>query len=92
MDTKTVDLSKDGEYDVQVIGDLTIHGITQNIETSGKFIVKEGKVEALSTFIIAVVDYEIDIPKLVRDNIAKEIEISVKLKLNPLEAKGSTSK
>lgn len=73
----SVDFKKDGEYAVSVSGDLTIHGVTQKVSVPGTILVKNGKVTAVSTFKVKVADYDITIPKLVKDNIAEQIEISV---------------
>lgn len=74
-----VDLATDGSYAVKVKGDLTIHGETKEVETDGTIVVKDGKISATSTFDIAVADYKIEIPKVVRDNIAKIVTIDVKI-------------
>ena len=76
-DMSKVDLSKDGTYAVKVKGDLTIHGETKAVETDGTIVVKDGNISATSTFDVAVADYKIEIPKVVRDNIAKIVTIVV---------------
>ena len=75
-----IDFGKDGEYPAKVEGALTIHGVTKEIEAEGKFVVEKGEVSAIATFPLTVADYEIKIPSVVRDNIAKEVEISVEMK------------
>ena len=40
-------------------------------------IIEDGKMGAKSKFIVKPEDYKIKIPSVVRDNIAKEIEITV---------------
>jgi polyisoprenoid-binding protein YceI len=72
-----VNFQVDGSYPAQVTGDLTIHGVTKTITANGNIIVKDGKFRTQSTFLIAPEDYGIRIPNLVRDNIAKEIKITV---------------
>lgn len=89
---ESINWTTDGSYSAQVTGDLTIHGVTQPVETDGTFVIEKGEVKADSKFIIAVADYDIEIPKMVRENIAKEIEITVSLDLDPLKAKGSAEK
>ena len=42
---------------------------------------KNGLILGKTTFKIKVADYEIEIPKIVRDNIAKQVDITVDLKL-----------
>lgn len=80
-----IDLSVDGEYSAQVSGDLTIHGVTKAVETIGTFKVANGAVSAMSKFEVAVADYEIKIPKVVKDNIAEIVEISVAIDFKLLE-------
>jgi polyisoprenoid-binding protein YceI len=72
-----VNFHSDGTYSTQVTGDLTIHGVTKNIMTTGTIVVKEGKFRAQSSFNVSPEDYGIKIPNLVRDNIAKQIKITV---------------
>jgi len=66
----------------EVEGKLTIHGITNLINVSGKFevidniaIINEVK------FYIKLSDYDIKIPKIVMYNIAEEIEVKVNIKM-----------
>lgn len=82
-----IDLSADGTYPAMVKGSLTIHGVTQAVETQGTFVVKDGKISAAADFIVLTQDYDIEIPAVVRDNIAKEIMIEVSVDLEPLKTK-----
>jgi polyisoprenoid-binding protein YceI len=83
-DMSGVNLKKDGEYPVTVSGDMTMHGVTQQVTTDGFLTVKDGKVGVSTEFIMKPADYDIEIPSVVRENIAKEIEVSVDAKLKPL--------
>ncbi len=47
-DMDKVNLSKNGEYPVNVKGSLTIHGVTKEVEVPGKFTVKDGNMTAAS--------------------------------------------
>lgn len=76
-DLSNINLTKDGTYNVVVKGDLTLHGVTKNISAPGLIIVKNGLISTTSTFKVTLADYAISIPKLVKDNIAETIEISV---------------
>ncbi len=76
-DLSNIDLTKDGTYNVVVKGDLTLHGVTKNISAPGLIIIKNGLISTTSTFKVTLADYAISIPKLVKDNIAETIEISV---------------
>jgi polyisoprenoid-binding protein YceI len=79
-----VDFSKTGSYKVTVDGELSIHGVTQNVSTPGEIEITEGGVNARSQFIIHPEDYKIEIPAIVRENIAKEISVTVDVKLAPM--------
>lgn len=70
------DLTKEfSEYKVK--GELSIHGISKEIEVTAQ-IKKDGKnIIAHSVFTVDVADYEIKIPATVRENISKTIELTV---------------
>jgi polyisoprenoid-binding protein YceI len=67
----------DGSYPIQVTGDLTIHGVTHTITNSGTLNIKSGIVSVNAKFLVASRDYNIAIPDLVKEHIAKEIEVNV---------------
>ncbi|MBK6362853.1 MAG: hypothetical protein IPF52_04860 [Saprospiraceae bacterium] len=46
---------------------------------------KDGKISTSTNFTIAVADYGIVIPALVRDNIAKNVAVKVQANLEPLK-------
>lgn len=80
-----INFTKDGEYNAKVSGNLTIHGVTKPVEGTAKIIVKGGKVQGTHVFTIAPEDYDIKIPAVVRDKIAKTIEITVNCDYEPLK-------
>lgn len=73
----SVNLSKDGSYPVQYKGSLTMHGVTKEITGTGTLEVKGGKIITASTFMILLADYNIQIPALVKDKVAKEVKVVV---------------
>ena len=73
----SVNFKKDGDYNVNVSGQMEIHGVTKPVSATGVISVKGGTVSAKSKFSVAVADYGIVIPKLVADNIAKTVDINV---------------
>lgn len=81
-----IDLTHEGQHEVNVTGDLTIHGITHEVQTAGIIEMKEATISASSTFEVAVADYDIVIPKLVRENIAKVVEIRVSMTYEELKS------
>lgn len=76
-DLQKLDFSKNGEVIVDVEGTLNIHGIEKEVQTVAKFTITDGIISAHSELNVLVADYEIDIPALVRDNIAKEVRINI---------------
>ena len=80
-----INYTKDGTYNAKVKGKLTIHGETKDVETDGVIVVKSGKVEADAAFPIELSDYKIEIPKVVKDNISKSVQIKVDCNLDPLK-------
>jgi hypothetical protein len=73
----SVDFKKDGVYNVDVSGQMEIHGVTKPVSAKGVITVKGGNISAKSKFSVAVADYGIVIPKVVAENIAKNVEIDV---------------
>ena len=79
-DWKDLEIS-DKELDITIEGELTIHGVKRNIIESAKIWNAEDKITGECKFNIAVADYNIKIPRIVRENIAKIIEVSVSVSL-----------
>jgi len=76
--TGDITLDKDGTYKILVKGNLTLHGVTKPIELPATLEVKNGKLSGTAEFKIKPEDYNITIPSIVRDNIAKELTVTVK--------------
>lgn len=79
-----VDFNKNGSYEVQVEGDLTIRDVPKKISAKGMLEVVSGGINANSKFIIAPEDFNIEIPSVVRENIAKTVEVTVTMKYSPV--------
>jgi hypothetical protein len=80
-----IDDTKNGKITCKISGDLTMHGITKKITTDAEIVVNNGKIEAESQFNILVADYNISIPSLVKDQIAKSVKVNVRLNLEQLK-------
>lgn len=80
-----VDFTKDGSYDVSVAGVLTIHGESHEVDAIGMIEVKGEDVITFSEFHVSPEDYNIEIPGIVRDKIAKELLITVEVLLKPFK-------
>jgi len=77
QNVEQLDFTKDGATTVNINGTLSIHGQKQEISTEATFTVENGNVSGTSQLKVAVADYGIEIPSVVRDNIAKEINIKI---------------
>ena len=77
VDFSNINLQKDGTYIVDVGGALEIHGVEKEVKTKATFVVSNGEIVASSNFKVFVADYGIEIPSVVKNNIAKEIEINI---------------
>jgi polyisoprenoid-binding protein YceI len=74
----TVNLSKDGTYPVKVKGTMTLHGVTKEVTADGVLTVKDGKVtNGTSNFKLALKDFGIEIPSLVKDKVAEQADVKV---------------
>lgn len=76
-----IDFKKDGTYDADVAGDLTIHGVTKPVKTTGKITVSGPAVSANADFAIKLEDYGVDGPQIAAGKIAKEPKITVSAEL-----------
>ncbi len=80
-----VNFASDGTYNAIVSGKMTIHGATKDISTNGALTVGGGNVKLNAGFNLALADYNISIPSLVSDKVAKEIKVLVDATLMPKE-------
>ena len=72
-------INKDDIYTVMVKGELSLHNYTKVIETTATLEVKDGKILGQAQFKVKPEDFNINIPALVRNKIAKEINVIVKI-------------
>lgn len=67
--------------EVTIDGTMEIHGVSKEISEKGRISLSKGNVIGYSNFQIMVADYDIEIPRLVRENIAKIINVDIELVL-----------
>lgn len=84
-DLSSVNFGKDGTYKVKTKGTMEIHGVKKEIEAPGTLTIGGGAITIKSDFTVACADYNIQIPGVVREKIAKEINVKVEAKLNPMK-------
>jgi hypothetical protein len=72
-----INFKKDGVYNAEVSGDMTIHNVTKPLSAKGTLEVKGGTVIANSKFLTTPQEWNIEIPSVVADKIAKQIEVTI---------------
>lgn len=81
--TGDIDVKKDGVYAVTVKGRLSLHNTTQEVEVPATLEIKGGRLLGQTQFRVKPEDYHVDIPSIVRDKIAKELTVNVKVDCSP---------
>jgi len=77
-----IDFNKDGTYNAKIKGKLTFHGVTKEVNADGVFVLKGDKLKATSTFYLKPADFDIAIPRIVREKIAKQMTVKVDIDYN----------
>jgi polyisoprenoid-binding protein YceI len=72
-----VNFGQNGEYPVESVGQLTMHGVTKDITVPGKVVVKDGAVTLKANFKIKCSDYQIKIPAASAASVSDDIAIAV---------------
>ena len=68
-------------HNVIAIGRITIHGIEKEIEVKGSIQKNNKNITINSDFELIISDFDIKIPKLVRDKISKKVKVEVNINL-----------
>jgi hypothetical protein len=76
-----IDYSKDGTHTVKATGTLDIHGVTKERTIEGNITIKDGQLMLTSEFEVKLADHKIKIPKIVTENIAETVKVTVKIKM-----------
>lgn len=79
-----LDLKKDGKYTLDVEGEITLHGVTQPLRLQAEATVSNGSLQARAVFPLTVKDFKIEVPRLVIDNIAEVVEVTVAFNYRPM--------
>lgn len=77
------DLNAAGSQKVVAKGKLTIHGQTKEVEIPGTIETQGENLVMKSKFIVKLEDYKITIPKLLWQNIAEQVEVTVDFTFKP---------
>lgn len=79
------DPAKSGNQNVAAKGSLTIHGVTRPVEANGIMRGEGNNIYLKSQFHIKLADYNITIPKVLWQNIAEEVLVTIKFIYRPYE-------
>jgi polyisoprenoid-binding protein YceI len=82
-DLGKVNFKNNGAYQVNVTGNLTMHGVTNKVTLPATINVAGGKFNASSKFNVALADYKIKVPSLVSKQVAETVEVSVNCAYEP---------
>lgn len=77
-----VDLAVPGTYQVRAKGQLTIHGRSKERIIKTELITTGSEIRATTHFLVPLVDHEIEVPRIVNQKIAEEIEVKVEATLS----------
>lgn len=80
-----IDISKDGTHKINITGDLTMHGETLPIASTGELTVKGGKISAKTEFLVSLEKYKIMVEESYKDRIKDEIQLKVHFNYAPLK-------
>lgn len=76
-DIHKVNFAKDGTYEAIASGKLTIHGVTKEVKVPGTITVKGNTATLKTKFSVKLADYDITVPGMVADKLAKEAVIAL---------------
>jgi hypothetical protein len=79
------DLDLSNQQEVEVTGEMLMHGVKQMLTLTATISMKSEELELTANFPIRLVDYQIEIPKLVFYNIAEVVDVSIQMNLSKLK-------
>lgn len=79
------DPAQPGIQNVIAKGNLTIHGVTKDIEVPGTVEKAGDKLVMKSKFVVKLEDYNVERPQLLWQKIAEEVEVVVDLQYKPVK-------
>jgi len=85
VNNSNIPYTKNGAYDVQVKGTFSLHGVSKEVNSIGKLVVQDGRIQATSAFDVLFSDYHISIPGVVKDKIADHATVHIDCSLQSLK-------
>jgi polyisoprenoid-binding protein YceI len=77
------DPSKSGVQKAKANGKLTIHGVTRDVEIPGTLEKQGESLQLKAKFVVKLADYKIEIPQLLWQNIAEQVEVTADFLYKP---------
>lgn len=84
LNMSEVNINTDGKHILDVAGEITLHGVTRPLSIEAEAVVSDGRLQATAAFPLRVKDFDIEIPRLVIQNIAEEVEVTVSFDYKPM--------
>jgi hypothetical protein len=72
-------LSEKQQQQVRAVGKLTIHGVTHDVDLPGTLTIADDKISMQAKFPVKLVDYKVEIPKLLWQKIAEEVAVTISI-------------
>lgn len=85
VNLETIDFKKPGIYPAKVAGSLQVHGQRREFNCNGQLSVEAGQIKLTAVFMLQLADFNIVVPALVRDKIARQVKVVVNARLLPLQ-------
>lgn len=80
---ESADLTRPGEYDLRAKGKMVIHGIARERIIRCQLQVRPTEIQVTARFSVLLRDHQIQIPRIVHQKIAEEIQIDLDFHLTP---------
>ena len=82
-DPSRVDFNKDGSYNVDIAGNLTMHGVTKPVTIPAVIRIADKKVSGESKFDVKLADYKIKVPTVVSQQVSETVSVTVNCRYEP---------
>ncbi|MEQ9426350.1 MAG: YceI family protein [Cyclobacteriaceae bacterium] len=73
------DANAEGVQEVNTVGELTIHGVTNVVKATGRMMRENDRIYLVSKFNITIADFEIDSPRLLFLPVADQVDVTVEM-------------
>ena len=82
---ESVDFKTSGTYTADIEGIMNIKGEEKEMTASGVFEVSDEGISGITSFALSLSDFNIEIPGVVKDNIAKDVEVTIRANYEVME-------